>query len=56
MPISKKKLPSNVIFIRMENAELKLAFKAYCARRGISMKDSILNFMLDAIKQDGKIL
>lgn len=56
MPTNKNKPPSNVIFLRVHPPELKQAFKAYCARRGITIKEAIESFMLDAIKQDGKLL
>ena len=41
-----------VLFIRYFPLELKAAFKAHCAKRGISMKQKIINFAKECVKQD----
>jgi len=43
-----------VLYFRAFPMDLKHLFKAWCARRGISMKEKIEDLMRDTIKTDDK--
>ena len=45
----------SMLYIRRIPVDLKFQFKAFCARRGRSMSDWIMEQMQEAIKQDAAI-
>lgn len=48
--------PGEVIFLRDIPTELKCAFKAFCAKRRKSMKEVLVEAMMESVKQDGVIV
>lgn len=44
----------DVLFIRNVPTDLKAFFKAYCARRGITMTEAIIEFMEEKVSKDNR--
>lgn len=45
-----------VIFIRKLSASLKNQYKAWCSRRGLTMKDALVAHMTKCVEDDNKVL
>ena len=46
---------TDVLFLRDIPADLKAHFKSACARRGVSMKDSVISHMRRVVAKDGEL-
>lgn len=57
MITNRRKVPARtaVLFIRDLPRDVKDQFKAWCARRGITMTDQITNMMKELIREDNKV-
>lgn len=42
-----------VLFLKDVPGETKNQFKAWCARRGVTMKDAIVKFMRETVSKEG---
>jgi len=47
--------PPATVFLRNIPRGVKDQFKAYCARRGITMTDKVVELMREAIKKDNQL-
>ncbi len=53
--MSKQRKPKSTNYILLQvPVELKLHFKAFCAKRGLTMKKAFTDFMKDCVTEDMK--
>ena len=52
LPPIRKKRKRGSLYLRELPPEIKSMYKAFCARRGISMTQHLLAFMKECIKED----
>jgi cysteinyl-tRNA synthetase len=46
---------AGVLYVRNIPTDIKNFFKAYCDKRGLSMREVILRFMRESVRDDNKL-
>ncbi len=49
-------LSTSVLFVRKMPNQLRADFKAYCAKRKLTMRDAIIGFFQDCVEKDGIVV